>query len=1484
MRTTSYSVMGNNGYKKIFWSKKHFLGGDYMKKRILAVSMVLAILMTMVSFTAFASSVVNSEYFDETPSPVITNYATGSTDATSTGGTMAFGTSNGAAGNGQLFLSSDPSVIPVNGTGNALEYVGTATNYGGIAVTLSGLTANKSYTVDFDLRSLGSVVNTYYVNYGSTGLGAAITPGIGLSANVSRTFIYSSSTYIKVFLSGFPVTGTFSIDNFTVTENDAITIINKPAGPYMAPSTTVQLGDQLSGSASGTVTWTSSSPTVATVDQTGLVHALIVGTTTISASVPGITADSFVLSVVNPSLAIKAGSKPVNNTILYNSSTTQLSSVIAGISGTATWTSSNTSAATIDSTGKITPKGAGVTTITLADGTYSDNFVLTVKSIMITYPTTGNLLTGTYMVVGGAAVTLGDSLGTGVSGTATWASTSTGVATVSSSGVLTPVAAGTTTISVTVGGQTDSFLLTVFASALTPNIDDFTYSRVLTTTTTSGNVPATARANATLAITSAASDLPTNGIGNALKVTMNSGSNTPSWDGVSFAYTGLTIGQSYTVGYDIKFLAIDAVNNTYYTVATGLSSALVAVAGASTHVIKTFTPTAATGTVQIYNGSQTANGTFVVDNLIIETTKTVAIGNIPPSSTMSVGATTTLTTSGTATGTTVWSSSAPSIATIDQTGLVTAVAVGTTTITVWVGNFTANFTLTVAAVILPGVSIGNKPTGNAMNGGDTRTLTYTLVGGLTGTPAWTSSSPTVASIDPSTGFLTAALSGTTTITLTIGSSGKTDSFVLTVSNPAVSINPSSTPRGNYMVLGDSSVTLTDTVSGGLTGTAVWSSSSPTVATVNSSTGVLAPVSVGSTTITVTLGGKTDSFVLNVLATALTPNREDFTYSKLLSSTAGNGNIDFAAKANATIALTSAPADLPTNGSGKAVKVIMNSGTGLANWDGIQFSLPGAITDQTSYTVSFDIKFLSIDTTNNTYYIDNTDSKGTTPLTLGNITAVVGASTHVTKTFTSNSTYNVIRLYNGAMTANGSFTIDNFVFEVTKTIAITNKPIINSMAVGNTDQLGLTTTGMSGQPSPVWASTDSTIATVDQTGLITAIKAGTATISATQGGITDQFVLTVILPTVTITGKPDLNVIHLGSGPVTLAATLFGLTGSVTWTSSSPIVATINSSTGIVNALTVGTTTITASNGGKSDSFVLTIAAAEAINTENFDYVTIDPATNKSLLGANTQFGPNDGAILTTTSNPSDLPINGSGSALKITLSNAYWGGVAFTGLTLTTGIKYAVSFDVNMISGTDNLNVTYGVGAGSIDLYSVPITAGTTQHVIKYFTATTLNSMNIFALNAAGTDVYTMDNFKVEQCAVVFASTYKFTNNYVSNIAIGSTSDAFTAASVLRSDTTLSYTNLQAGDVIATGTTVTVNTTGLSPTVYTCIVYGDVNGDGLVNLSDLVSVRNYVLGNQVLADGYKTAGDLYGEGNISLNDLVGMMSYISGSGTINQNR
>ena len=63
-------------------------------------------------------------------------------------------------------------------------------------------------------------------------------------------------------------------------------------------------------------------------------------------------------------------------------------------------------------------------------------------------------------------------------------------------------------------------------------------------------------------------------------------------------------------------------------------------------------------------------------------------------------------------------------------------------------------------------------------------------------------------------------------------------------------------------------------------------------------------------------------------------------------------------------------------------------------------------------------------------------------------------------------------------------------------------------------------------------------------------------------------------------------------------------------------------------------------------------------------------------------------------------------------------------------------------------------------------------------------------------------------------------------------------------------------------------------------IFGDVNGDKLVNVTDIVATVNYIM--EKPADNFnKEAGDLNGDGEINVTDIVKMVSIIMNGGTQN---
>jgi uncharacterized protein YjdB len=108
----------------------------------------------------------------------------------------------------------------------------------------------------------------------------------------------------------------------------------------------------------------------------------------------------------------------------------------------------------------------------------------------------------------------------------------------------------------------------------------------------------------------------------------------------------------------------------------------------------------------------------------------------------------------------------------------------------------------------------------------------------------------------------------------------------------------------------------------------------------------------------------------------------------------------------------------------------------------------------------------------------------------------------------------------------------------------------------------------------WASSDPSIATVDATGKITAVAAGTVTVSATSGGQSGKATVVVVTSSIgTFAVTPASVTLHLVSNPTSqqLTATLTLGSGSLdvtqiaTWASDTTSVATV-SNTGLVRGV------------------------------------------------------------------------------------------------------------------------------------------------------------------------------------------------------------------------------------------------------------------------------------------------------------------------------
>jgi len=201
-----------------------------------------------------------------------------------------------------------------------------------------------------------------------------------------------------------------------------------------------------------------------------------------------------------------------------------------------------------------------------------------------------------------------------------------------------------------------------------------------------------------------------------------------------------------------------------------------------------------------------------------------------------------------------FSDSNPSVSSIDSnSGLVTFIGLGISTITAIQSSiYLLNNSSSTSYTVIFGIpSISFTATTSTMIPSNTFTFiaaTIPVSGGI----VYSISSSSVASIDSSTGLLTAIYSGTEIVTATLPSSPtnisvSTSAYLTVVPASPILSFPSNSQTIQLSNNSFASVATTN-VSGGNFGQIVYSVSDATIATVNSSTGLISPVNFGSTTV------------------------------------------------------------------------------------------------------------------------------------------------------------------------------------------------------------------------------------------------------------------------------------------------------------------------------------------------------------------------------------------------------------------------------------------------------------------------------------------------------------------------------------------------------------------------------------------------------------------------------------------------------------
>ena len=212
-----------------------------------------------------------------------------------------------------------------------------------------------------------------------------------------------------------------------------------------------------------------------------------------------------------------------------------------------------------------------------------------------------------------------------------------------------------------------------------------------------------------------------------------------------------------------------------------------------------------------------------------------------------------------------WISGAPSVATVNQLGDVTAIGTGTAAVFAATEGISASATVTVSSI--PVATVQVTPTTLSLQQGGAGQLTATPRDGtgnaLPGRPiVWSSSSDAIAVVS-STGRVTAVSVGSAVITATSeGISGTSSVTVSNVPVASVTVTPANPTLSVNQTLG-MTATMRDAGGNILSGRAVtWASQDQAVATVDAQ-GVVTAVASGTATITATSEGVNGSTLITV---------------------------------------------------------------------------------------------------------------------------------------------------------------------------------------------------------------------------------------------------------------------------------------------------------------------------------------------------------------------------------------------------------------------------------------------------------------------------------------------------------------------------------------------------------------------------------------------------------------------------------------------
>lgn len=440
--------------------------------------------------------------------------------------------------------------------------------------------------------------------------------------------------------------------------------------------------------------------------------------------------------------------------------------------------------------------------------------------------------------------------------------------------------------------------------------------------------------------------------------------------------------------------------------------------------------------------------------------------------------------------TVTWNSSNTSIATVDQNGKVTAIAGGSATITAKAGEKSAECAV---AVSVPVSSISLDNTTLALEEGKTAILIATVSpeDASDKTVTWSSSNTSIVTV--SDGTVTAVKEGEATVMAKAGE--KTATCKVTVSKKVIAVTSVTLNKSSLTLNKGESESLVATVKpdDATEKTVTWSSSNTDIATVDSN-GLVIALSAGTVAITAKAGDKTAScaVTVNVPVTSVALNKTSLDLKKgesetLTATVAPNDATDKT--------VTWSTSDATVAGVDEKGKV-----TALKSGEATITAKAGDKTATCSVTVTTPVESVSLDHTS----VSLEEGKTIT------LVATINPSDADEKTVEwSTSNASVATVVNGVITAvaEGEATITaNADGKEASCSVIVKKKIVSvasvvldktelSLVIGQSETLSATVKPDDATDKSVtWSTSNASIATVSDAGVVTAKAVGEATIT------------------------------------------------------------------------------------------------------------------------------------------------------------------------------------------------------------------------------------------------------------------------------------------------------------------------------------------------------------------------------------------------------